>query len=133
MMSCERLGVSSGTTRSAPSSPTPIEGSRFKSSLGPSLTVRIMKIAVSTAGRSSRAILMLLLVVVTTVVVCEDEKVVSHVLASLATNWTKTFPKQRLRKTNAALMRRTISNTAGMITMAASVNSGDMIDSYYKA
>ncbi len=59
------------------------------------------------------------------------ENSVKKVLASGATNCTSTSPRQRLKKTSTALIRRNNKTRTGTNMMAASVMAGVMVSILY--
>lgn len=129
-MLCESPGGNSGTTSSALSSPTPTAGKTFRYKRVLPLTVLIMNIAVSIGGVSNKTSLIvssLALIVSELVLVATKSRTV---LALLATVCTRTLPRQRLRNTKVALIRKNKRMTTGTIAIKPRVSSGDIF-SYY--
>lgn len=119
---------SSGTASKASSVPTPTAGKKLYDSLACPLTERIMMMVVSTTGNSNRMRLTddWLLGMPC---VCAD--VLDTIIAASApTNSTRTAPRQRLRKTWAALTRSSISTSTGAASNAIRIIVGSINDNY---
>jgi hypothetical protein len=121
MISWAALAGSSGTTSKAPTRPTLAAGSILTTIFELPLTVwNIIPRVINTGSKRSISF-QVLSVGCRLAVACVVVKKVVNELASLATNWDSTSPRQRLRKTKVALTLRNVIRAIGKIIIQASI------------